>query len=63
MRIIEVIVSPEGQTKVQTKGFAGKECQQASRLLEAALGQRTGETLTGEYYNQAAHKQHMKERT
>jgi hypothetical protein len=63
MRIIEVIVSPQGATKVQTKGFAGGECQQASKFIEAALGQRTGEQLTAEYYNQATAQQQAKENT
>jgi hypothetical protein len=39
-QIIEVIVSPTGETKLQTKGFAGASCQQASKFLEAALGLR-----------------------
>ncbi len=61
MRIIEVTISPDGQTKVQTKGFAGGECQQASRFVEVALGQRTSETLTSEYYSQATNQQPMEE--
>ena len=49
-KIIEIIVSPTGQTTVQTKGFAGSSCQDASRFIEQALGQRTGEQLTAEFY-------------
>ena len=52
-RTIEIIVSPSGQTRIETRGFAGNECQQASRFLEQALGQRTGEQLTAEFYNSA----------
>ena len=40
MRTIEIIVSPKGETSVQTKGFAGSECRQASGFIEDALGQR-----------------------
>ena len=29
MKTIEIIVSPNGETRVQTKGFAGSECQQS----------------------------------
>ena len=43
MKTIEIIVSPTGQTRVETKGFAGGECRQASEFLEKALGRRTGE--------------------
>jgi hypothetical protein len=50
MKIIEIIVSPQGETRVETKGFAGSECQQASRFVEEALGKSTAERLTGEYY-------------
>lgn len=48
--VIEVIVSPTGETRVETKGFAGASCQDASRLIEQALGQRTGEQLTAEFH-------------
>ena len=41
MRIIEIIVSPTGQSQVQTRGFRGSDCRQASRFLEQALVQRT----------------------
>jgi hypothetical protein len=50
MKTIEVIVSPNGQTKLETKGFAGSECRVASKLLEAALGKTTEERLTAEYH-------------
>ncbi len=49
-QIIEIIVSPQGQTTVQTKGFSGSSCRQASKFLEQALGQRTDEKLTSEFY-------------
>jgi hypothetical protein len=49
-KIIQVVVSPTGETKIETTGFTGSSCQEASRALEQALGAKTGETLTGEYY-------------
>ena len=39
-QIIEITVSPTGQTNVQTKGFVGGECRDASRFIEEALGRR-----------------------
>ena len=33
-RIIEVIVSPTGETSIQTKGYSGGDCLQASKFLE-----------------------------
>ncbi len=50
MKIIEILVSPTGQTTVQTKGFSGASCQDASRLLEQALGARIAEERTPEFY-------------
>ena len=49
-RTIEIIVTPTGETTVQTKGFAGSSCRDASRFIEKALGQRTGEKLTAEFH-------------
>lgn len=53
MKEIEVIVSPTGQTTVQTQGFSGASCQEASRFLEQALGAKAGEQLTAEFYQQS----------
>jgi hypothetical protein len=52
-KVIELIVSPTGQTKIETKGFSGSECQAASTSLEAALGQRRSERLTAEFHKAA----------
>jgi hypothetical protein len=49
-KIIEVVVSPSGQTTVQTKGFAGDTCRHASKALEQALGLVEREQLTGEFH-------------
>ena len=57
MKTIEIIVSPKGETTVQTKGFAGSQCRQASEFIEKALGQRTGEQLTAEFHQQVADQQ------
>src|SRR5262249_14218262 len=45
-----ITVDPAGQTKVETKGFTGGGCREASRFVEQALGQRTAETMTAEFY-------------
>ena len=54
---IEIIVAPNGQSQVQTKGFTGSSCRQASGFIEQALGQRTSEQLTAEFYQQASQSQ------
>ena len=50
MKTIEIIVSPDGQTRVETSGFVGVECREASRFIEQALGQQENEQLTSEFY-------------
>jgi hypothetical protein len=47
---IELIVAPDGTSRIETKGFTGADCQQASRFLETALGLRQSESLTTESY-------------
>ncbi len=59
-KIIEIIVSPKGDTRVQTKGFAGSDCRNASRFVETALGKTTGEELTAEFHQGATTQQHVK---
>lgn len=61
MRTIEIIVSPKGETTVQTQGFAGSSCREASKFVETALGQRTGEQVTSEFYQQATQQQGLRE--
>ena len=54
---IEVVVSPLGEVKVETKGFTGSSCRQASRFLEEALGQATSESLTVAFHQTQAQVQ------
>ncbi len=49
-RIIEVTVSPKGETSIQTRGYVGNACLQASKFLEQALGVVAKETKTDEFY-------------
>jgi len=49
-KVIEITVSPKGEATVQTRGFSGSECREASKFVEQALGQKTAETLTAEFH-------------
>ena len=60
-QIIEVIVSPAGATKIETRGFAGQSCRDASRFIEEALGQRAGEQLTPEFHQPQTNQQTAQE--
>ena len=58
MKVIEIVVSPEGQSRVETRGFVGSSCREASQFLESALGRRVSEKLTAEFHQtQAATRQ------
>ena len=48
-KIIEIIVSPTGETRLETKGFSGEECREASKFVEQALGATAGEQMTAEF--------------
>lgn len=50
MKIVEIIVSPDGQTHLQTRGFSGTSCQEASKFLEEALGEKLAEIRTAEFF-------------
>ena len=56
-RVIEVIVSPKGETSIQTKGFAGADCLHASKFLEQALGVVGTEHKTAEFYQPTQNEQ------
>ena len=47
---IEITVTPEGETSVETKGFAGPSCKAASKPYEDALGAKAAERLTPDYH-------------
>ena len=58
---IEVIVSSTGETKIETKGFGGVSCRDASRFVEEALGQRSAEQLTAEFHQAQTTQQMARE--
>ena len=53
-KTIEITISPRGESQIETKGFFGGECREASRFLEQALGKQLGEQLTAEFHQQRA---------
>lgn len=61
MKTIEILISPTGEVRLETKGFTGAECRQASEFLEAALGHRVNEQLTSEFYAQENQQQRLQE--
>ena len=60
-RIIEVVVSPTGETTVQTRGYAGADCLAASKFLEQALSVATADHKTTEFYQPATAEQRVQQ--
>ena len=60
-KVIRVIVGPKGETKVETRGFSGGECREASRFLEQALGQPVNALLTAEFYQTESAEQQIQQ--
>jgi hypothetical protein len=58
---IEITVDPKGGTTVETRGFAGSECGEASRFVEQALGSRASERLTAEFYQGQSAEQALRQ--
>jgi hypothetical protein len=61
-KTIEIIITPEGNSSVQTLGFTGSSCRDASRFIEQALGKRTGEKLTAEFHQSESVQQANQQR-
>jgi hypothetical protein len=60
-RVIEVTISAKGETSIQTKGYAGSACLEASKFLEQALGVVASDQKTGEFHQTAENEQHIQQ--
>lgn len=54
---IEIVIAPDGTSRVETYHIQGSGCQIASRFIEQALGQRLEEKLKPEFFEQFQHLQ------
>ena len=62
MKTIEIIVSQEGKTSVQTRGFSGASCREASRFIEQSLGKVAEGRLTAEFYQTESVRESQQQR-
>ncbi len=53
MRAIEIIIDTTGGLKIEALNFQGADCEQATRFLEEALGERKGRSRKPEYLARA----------
>lgn len=51
---IEVVIGPDGEVKLTTRGLKGQACLEETRSLEAALGKVKARAKTPEFYQGAA---------
>ena len=57
MKTIEILFGPDGRSRVETKGYTGTDCRDASRFLEQSLGEQTTEILKPEFHQSASIQQ------
>lgn len=57
MPTIEIIIRPQGQSQIQTKGFIGATCRVASQFLEQTMGSISQEQLAPEFHEVDASQQ------
>ena len=50
---IELVFTPEGEVRLETRGLKGKTCVEETEALERALGSVKQREKTSEYYQQA----------
>ncbi len=60
-KTLEITVDPQGVTKVETKGFTGSSCREASRFLEEALGRTASEQFTAAFYAAQEARPHLRQ--
>lgn len=63
MKIIQITISPSGETTIETKGYEGSTCRHGSAFLTRALGQTTSEQLKSEFYSVPCESQPIREGT
>ena len=60
MKRIEITVDPKGLTKVETKGFEGSSCLDASKFIVQALGKQESLKKTAEFFQPINNEQEAK---
>jgi hypothetical protein len=57
---IEVLVTADGEIKIEAHGYTGTDCVEATRALEQALGTPQGRRRKPEYNQQARNRAGVK---
>jgi hypothetical protein len=59
MKTMTLLISPKGETTIETNGFDGHSCLEASKFLEQALGKTATEQLKSEYFATNCQSEHL----
>ena len=57
---IKIRFNKQAETVVETVGFVGEECTQASDFIEKALGTPTADEKSAEFYHDSEVHQHAR---
>ena len=63
MKTIQIIIDPQGEIQLQTQGFSGQSCREASKPLEQALGLVRSDQPTAELYQQSAVQEAVRQKS
>ncbi|MCA8985761.1 MAG: DUF2997 domain-containing protein [Planctomycetaceae bacterium] len=61
MKSIQILITSSGETRLETLGFVGPACREASRFLEQALGQPLTEESTPAFHQSTPATQRLSE--
>jgi Protein of unknown function (DUF2997) len=53
LKKIKITISKQAKVKIETEGFSGSACQEATKALEKKLGIVTNDTPTAEAFNES----------
>ena len=56
---IEIIIQPDGELKIDAVGFAGSDCEKATKFLEDALGTVADKRKKPEYHRRVKRQQRV----
>lgn len=59
MKTIKIHIQKDGSVKIETNGFTGQACEDATKALEKALGAADNRKHTDEYYAQNTAINHL----
>jgi hypothetical protein len=57
---IEILIQPTGELQVEGIGFKGSDCEQATQVIEAALGITKAKVKKPEYHQRQAAKPQLR---